>query len=305
MVFSRTTLVALLAVERAKATGVFEVVGEDATLRLTIERGAPVFASFSGEESAAYSIGEVLIAREAINVVAYAKALQQNPPVAPIGTWLVESGSTSRRKLNAALAEQMIARVAKGLSLVNARTEFLEGRRATQLDTVDGITIADLLVSAVRRVAPNDTLAKAPRRLAITRVGRELVKQLTMGEEARQVVSLLTRAPMERDVLRASISQPETKQMIGALITVGAIGSATTAPYRLLLRKHREVEKSAAPQVLLELPRAADRNQARRALRRFAKELHPDRFSEHDEAVRQTSREVMRALVDAEARWDA
>lgn len=302
MFLSRTTVVALLAIERAKSTGVFEVAGAGARLELMIEKGAPVFATFSGEADAAYSIGEVLIARQAIDVVAYAKALQRNPPVAPIGEWLVRSGSTSQRQLEDALAEQMVARVARGLNMRNTTTDFIANKRAARFTRVEGVTIADLLVSAVRRLLPPAPLRGAPARLSLTRVGRELVKTLSVSDEARGVITLLSRAPAELSVLRSSITA-DAEGTLAALIAVGAVGTATTAPYRLLLRKHREVQRSVGPQVLLELPRGADRGEARRALRRLAKELHPDRFSQHDEAVQRTSREVMRALLDAEARW--
>ena len=73
--------------------------------------------------------------------------------------------------------------------------------------------------------------------------------------------------------------------------------------YPLLLRKRREVRSQASARALLDLPEGAGGQDARRALRKLVRDLHPDRFGESvPPALRRASGEIVTALVDAEAR---
>jgi len=72
--------------------------------------------------------------------------------------------------------------------------------------------------------------------------------------------------------------------------------------YPLLLRKQREVRKQASAHALLDLPEGAGRRDARLALRKLVRDLHPDRFAERAPlALRRASGEIVTALVHAEA----
>ena len=72
--------------------------------------------------------------------------------------------------------------------------------------------------------------------------------------------------------------------------------------YPLLLRKRREMRKQASARTLLDLPEGAGGQDARRALRRLVRDLHPDRFGESvPPALRRASGEIVTALVNAEA----
>ncbi len=73
--------------------------------------------------------------------------------------------------------------------------------------------------------------------------------------------------------------------------------------YPLLLRKRREMRKRASAHALLDLPEGAGGQDARRALRKLVRDLHPDRFGDSaPPALRRASGEIVTALVDAEAR---
>ncbi len=73
--------------------------------------------------------------------------------------------------------------------------------------------------------------------------------------------------------------------------------------YPLLLRKRREVRGQASAHALLDLPKGAGGRDARLALRKLVRDLHPDRFGDHAApALRRASGEIVTALVDAEAR---
>lgn len=69
----------------------------------------------------------------------------------------------------------------------------------------------------------------------------------------------------------------------------------------LLVRKKREMLRGAGARTLLGLERPVGAGQAGRALRRFAREIHPDRLA-HDapHGVRSAAHEVMGALTGAE-----
>ena len=73
--------------------------------------------------------------------------------------------------------------------------------------------------------------------------------------------------------------------------------------YPLLLRKRREVRRQASAHALLDLPKGAGGRDARLALRKLVRDLHPDRFGDRaPPALRRASGEIVTALVDAESR---
>jgi len=73
--------------------------------------------------------------------------------------------------------------------------------------------------------------------------------------------------------------------------------------YPLLLRKRQELRRQASAHALLDLPEGAGGRDARLALRKLVRDLHPDRFGDGTPpALRRASGEIVTALVDAEAR---
>jgi curved DNA-binding protein CbpA len=69
----------------------------------------------------------------------------------------------------------------------------------------------------------------------------------------------------------------------------------------MLLRKTRQLRRGAAATELLDLPANAKGRDARRALRRLASAVHPDRFGEAaPDAIQRASNEVMTALLRAQ-----
>jgi len=83
---------------------------------------------------------------------------------------------------------------------------------------------------------------------------------------------------------------------------LGAAAPKACGSYPLLLRKRREMRRRASAHVLLDLPEGAKDGEARKALRKLVRDLHPDRFGEGvPAALRRASGEIVTALVDAEA----
>jgi curved DNA-binding protein CbpA len=77
--------------------------------------------------------------------------------------------------------------------------------------------------------------------------------------------------------------------------------ATTSTRYQLLLRKHRQLHARVSARELLDLPRDAGADAARRALRRLASSLHPDALGpEAPDSLRARSNELMAALGRAE-----
>jgi len=89
------------------------------------------------------------------------------------------------------------------------------------------------------------------------------------------------------------------------LWTLKVLGGASPklgGSFPLLLRKHRELRRRASAHALLDLPEGAGGRDARVALRKLVRELHPDRFGDGTPAaLRRASGEITTALVNAEA----
>ena len=84
---------------------------------------------------------------------------------------------------------------------------------------------------------------------------------------------------------------------------LGAASPKAGGSYPLLLRKRRQLRQQVSAHALLDLPEGAGGRDARVALRKLVKDLHPDRFGDRvPPALRHASGEIVIALVDAEAR---
>ncbi|MEY4511835.1 MAG: hypothetical protein RLZZ450_3957 [Pseudomonadota bacterium] len=95
---------------------------------------------------------------------------------------------------------------------------------------------------------------------------------------------------------------PEQYALRAVLRVLGAAIERPTHEdaYALLLRKHRQLSRNASASALLDLPEAASGEHARRALRKLAQKLHPDRFQAGDARLYAVSNVVMGALARAE-----
>lgn len=83
---------------------------------------------------------------------------------------------------------------------------------------------------------------------------------------------------------------------------LGAASPKGGGSYPLLLRKRRELRRQASAHALLDLPEGAGGRDARLALRKLVRDLHPDRFGDRAPlALRRASGEIVTALVNAEA----
>ena len=84
---------------------------------------------------------------------------------------------------------------------------------------------------------------------------------------------------------------------------LGAASPKAGGSCPLLLRKRRQMRREVSAHALLDLPEGAGGRDARIALRKLVRDIHPDRFGDRaPPALRRASGEIVTALVDAEAR---
>jgi hypothetical protein len=209
-----------------------------------------------------------------------------------------------------ALRVQLRRRVQRIFGWRDAEFEFRTGSPDVGLAPIDEpVTVGDLVLGGMRDAVGEVPLERVRRRLgdgmlALTPLGEGLVKGAALWPAEAAMVPLLRRGVQAQVALAVAAGSSRglrTLYALKLLHAVAAPGSAD-AVYPLLLRKHRQVRRHEAPEALLDLAPDAPPEDARRALRRLAGALHPDRFDGGaPQALRAASSEVMTALVSAEA----
>jgi hypothetical protein len=298
---------ALLALARTHATGVLHVTAETGSCALAIVNGVVRAASaLPGRDQ---PLGDALINDGALDVEAHARALEQAAPQGPIGEYLVASGLTTRPALELALRRQLRDRVVELFAQRTLEYRFEAGSSEIGVPQVsEPMTSADLVLSALRArlVAWSHAqlcavLPDGP--LQLTTIGHALIRRAALWPDEAAVVSLLRRGTTLDRVVETTSGSARALRML-ALLTLVA-GIATNADdrgrYSLLVRKRAQLARAEDAHALLDLPPDAPLEDGRRALRRIARDLHPDTLGPHaSDALRRASNEVLGALIDAE-----
>jgi hypothetical protein len=272
--------------------------------RLAIVKGVPKAISAVDDET----LGDVLARRGELDRVAHQAALETAPPVGPVGQWLIDVGAASREAVEAALSEQLARRVAATLGWPSAELRFRAGLADVGVAHVnDAREPADLVLSSLREAVQDVPLLLARRRLGLgvvvlSRLGESLVDAAKLTPVESAMMPLLRQGAPVDVVLAMGGGAARAIRSLYALHVLSAITAPTAGrQYSLLLRKQRQLRRAAGATSLLDIPHDADAPAARRALRRLARAVHPDRFDgEAEPAVQKASREVMEALVAAE-----
>lgn len=214
------------------------------------------------------------------------------------GRWLAE-GRVSRPELSHALRCQMRRRMSTLIAWPRVALRFEAAEVGSA--NVEPWDTADLVLAALRKV-----VRPSPRTVQWLRKGywrlspeaeRELGGAALYPEERAMLVALRTGA-WGRDLLGLAGESPRAQCALLVWRTLGWVGPARRGDYALLLRKQREIRQRASQYRLLDLPAGASPRQARAALRRLVRSVHPDRF---EPALQEPCAKVLRALVAAEA----
>ncbi|MGB8328884.1 MAG: hypothetical protein WCE62_02060 [Polyangiales bacterium] len=169
---------------------------------------------------------------------------------------------------------------------IPARTLALQGMRAVVMD-LDAVSVGAELGDAIYH---------------LTDTGETLLAGAELRPEETAALFWLRRGVLAPELLALPGCGPVAQRFVWMLKLLGVAAPKPGGSYPLLLRKRREVRRAASAHALLDLPDGAGRRDARLALRKLVRDLHPDRFGERAPlALRRASGEIMSALVHAEA----
>jgi hypothetical protein len=299
---------ALLALDRSGATGVLTVQAGHARARISVVEGTPRAVVLEGEEDA--PLGDLLARDGALDPRVHAWAMVQAMPEVPVGRWLVAVGAASAPAVAHALRVQLRRRVRRIFQWRDAELRFQAGSPEVGAAPLEEpVAVGDLVLGGMRDAVGEVPLEKVRRHLGdgmltLTPLGEALLARAALWPAEAAMVPLLRRGVQAEVALAVAAGSSRGLRTLYALKLLHAVAApgAADAVYPLLLRKHRQVRRHEAPEALLDLDGVAGPEDARRALRRLAGALHPDRFDgAAPEGVRAASTEVMTALVSAEA----
>ncbi len=170
-----------------------------------------------------------------------------------------------------------------------------------QLDDVEPWDTRDLVLAALREAVRPSAVATKRIRGSYWRLTPEAERDLedaALYPEERAMVVVLREGAWGRDALAVAGEGVRAERALLAWHALGWLVSSRRADYALLLRKQYELRQRVSHYRLLDLPPDASAAQARRALRRIVRSVHPDRF---EPALQEPSAKVVRALIAAEA----
>lgn len=302
---------ALLALDRARANGVLEVRGTRRAARLALVDGTP--RAIALEPADGETLGDLLVREGALDREVHARALAAGWPSVPVGEWLVDTGAASRPAVEWAVRRQLQRRIGLLFDWAPIELCFRCGVADVGVPHVaEPVGTGDLVLGAMRALVADVPLAIARRRLGdsvlvLSRLGEALLAGATLWPEEAAMVPLLRSGSPVHAVLSVAGGSRRAIHGLFALRLLSAVTvpSAAHGAYGVLLRKRRQLRHAVGTDDpgLLDLPLGARPEEARRALRRLARFVHPDRFGDHESpAVRRASSEVMAALVRVEQR---
>ena len=298
---------ALLVLAARKETCCVHAYSERGTCRLRIQAGALI--AVTGPTGHDDSLGDVLLRSGDLDAHKhYAALAQRNDTNAkPVGAWLLAEQLATRGAVLHALRAQLRGRM---LSLLGCQqlsyAQAVADHGAPSPELEEPPLLADVLLGCLRALSgAQRALSARAGELELSALGRALLMQATLWPEEepppRSVAGRAARfdrcaVPHPSARLRAARVARELGGFAGAAHAKNERGS-----YGLLLRKRNQIRQGESPYRLLDLPVGATPYEARKALRQFALQLHPDALGPGvPDALRRASGEVMGALIDAE-----
>lgn len=298
---------ALMTLDRSGLSGVLEVLSGAERCRIAIRRGTPAAATALRGDAA---LGDSLLAAGDLDMARYQAALRQSPPTGPIGDWLVAAGASTRPAVEFALRNQLRRRVLGVFQFRCIEYRFRPGPGDVGVPLIaEPVSARDLVLDALRDALSQHTPAQLDAIirdgfLRLSPLGSALLERGTLWPSEAAMATLLARGAEVSEIRRVTADCPRALTTLAALRLLAAVEGRRggEARYALLAHKRRQMRHRSAPNVLLDLPVNAPPAEARRALRRLARQLHPDRMDpDAPQALRQASTEVMGALIAAEA----
>jgi hypothetical protein len=253
------------------------------------------------------SIGEALRELDAWDEKR-ARRAGPRPPGETVGQWGVRVGATSEAAVSLALRKQLQRRMARLFALDPPELRLAAGSWEVGVPALaEPPTTAELIVSSLRERVARDPLIALRRRLGdgllvLTPLGVELLDGAVLWPDEQVMIPHLERGASVDVLISASQGSARALRTLHALHVVGACSAPEPRRgYAMLLKKTRQIRRAARAAELLELEPGGTTDEARRALRRLACAVHPDRFgTDAPVAIRSASHQVMSALVRAQ-----
>jgi len=297
---------ALLALERAGATGVLHVESGAGNARLAIAGGTP--RAVTGVQWPGDALGERLAQSGDLRRDASSGVARRAGRGLPVGRLLIDVGAARPEAVAYALRTQLQERVRVLFGREGVSLRFVEGPAAIGVPHVgDPVSVADLVLGAVRLVvadSPHATDWQALRAGAwcLTPLGEALLDRATLWPAEAAFVAALR---AETDMVSLEVGCRDAARVTAFFAGLRALRAVSRRgecdlPSTLLLRKTLELRQQRDARTLLELTDELGPAAARRSFRRLAGALHPDRLGPHaSEALRRASTEVFVALQTA------
>lgn len=228
------------------------------------------------------------------------------------------SASGASTRVVHALEVQLVRGLARLVSARPTQVSFAATTHESARAALVSIDLASVVWSVLleRALTMSDESLRAlagERSLRLTSLGVRRVEALVRAAEsgllahAHALSGAVSALPSIDDAAVASALAFEAHGSRARLVlcaVLRALGAATPDDghdaFALLLRKRRELSRNVSASELLDLPESAGAQHARRAFRRLALQLHPDRFHHCDARLCAVSNEVMGALARAE-----
>jgi hypothetical protein len=286
---------------------VLHVRSETCACRIAIEDG--VIRASSGVRGAELTLGDALLADGELDVPAHERAVAIGDAAsAPIGLWLIERGCASRPAVEVALRRQLRERVVRLFACERIEYRFEAGATAQDVPRLDEpMATVDLVLAGMRACVRRWPEARAlgcvrSQALQLNTTGRAFMRAALWPDEG-VLIGLLARGTTLTALCSATAGSLRALRLLAVLALLAAVSAPATRDnsYALLVRKRGQLRHGDCAQALLDLPHDADPADARRALRRLARRVHPDALGPSaSEGLRRASSEIMSALIDAE-----
>ncbi|MDH5671672.1 MAG: hypothetical protein OEZ06_05945 [Myxococcales bacterium] len=303
---------ALLSLGRSRCSGIVRVDCERGRSGLVLNDGRIV--GLHGPFRAARALGDALIEAGQLDAAAHLEALRADhesdaSPDAklPAGRWLLRHGLASAQSIDRALRLQVEEQLRALLSCEQLRSGFQHvPAQGPGIDDASWPTIADVVFDALTAQVSDSDRRDIAQRLRGRRVRLTKRGESTLGAlESDGSNAELMRVLQGGVCFDVAITSAGVERLFVAAERLGFLRDADAAVsgerYRLLLRKRRQLRAGSDAHSLLELDADANAGAARRALRRLARDLHPDGFdADAPPGLRRVAEEVMGDLVAAE-----
>jgi hypothetical protein len=296
----------LITLSRAGCTGVLTITASGKQCQVALAQGGARAATAGGES---VLLGDYLLRRGELDIAAHEAALCDDGPRTPVGAWLFARGIASQSAIEGALQDQLCARVLAVFRWRGLSYTFEPGAADIGVPWLHApVDLAELALAGARAAVEPLLLDKwasagLETPVVLSAFGRALLRTETLSASMPNLRALLWQGARLQQLVAACHGSETELRSLAALCWLSAIVPAaeSCSRYSILLRKHGQLRRRASAAELLEVGRDAAAHDVRRALRRLAKDVHPDALGPLvPSGVREASGELMRALVQAE-----